>query len=437
MTNPVLDAERAEYLKARVAASRDRGDLAAWPRSEKRLPLVDLDVDWVRFSTLNHRTKAEQKRAVQQQGDPGLFTADPLGTRAQRAQFAILHDQAGFDDLKADLKKRRQQEPAVVTAEGVLINGNRRSAALRSLFFDDSHLDARYVRCLVLPDDASAREILDLETELQIARDFKEDYSWINEALLIEELYANEGRDFDRLARKMHRTVSDVRSLYEKIQQVNQLVELSCGSKFHIDFEEHESAFEELTRHIKNKPKKEAESVRTAYYLGTLSGVTYRELRNLQRPEASDLIVRELRGDPSTAPLLQIRPRDAQPGSTLLDDLLGEQASDPLVSLLTVIAEKTPAESIDLPGGNRIQMLDAMRSIKGKIEAAALEAREEQRDQNTLDAPLVRLENALAELGRAAQALPKARSLREWDEQKFMERLRLVHDAVQALEASA
>ena len=57
----------------------------------------------------------------------------------------------------------------------------------------------------MLPDDATPAELVDLETELQIARDFKQDYGWINEAFLIEELFERENKDFARVASRMHR----------------------------------------------------------------------------------------------------------------------------------------------------------------------------------------------------------------------------------------
>ena len=167
MQNPVLDQERVQYLRARQGASTEKRILLpAWPRKDKELLQVDLEVTWVRFSTLNHRTKSEQMRIVQQLKRPDLFTADPNGEEAQTQQYQILAEQEGFEDLKDDLKARGQQQPAVVTAEGVLINGNRRTAALRSLFRDDDHQPSRYVTCLVLPEDANHREMVDLETEL-------------------------------------------------------------------------------------------------------------------------------------------------------------------------------------------------------------------------------------------------------------------------------
>ncbi|HKU27331.1 MAG TPA: hypothetical protein VJQ54_17805 [Candidatus Sulfotelmatobacter sp.] len=434
-----MDRERAEYLKARSSSSGAKAQLSAWPRAQKELPLVDLEVKWVRFSTLNHRTKAEQQRLVHRTGNKSLFTSDPLGSVAQTAQFEILKSQAGFIDLKEDLKSRRQQEPGVVTAEGVLINGNRRAAALRSLFVDDTHLDARYVRCLVLPEDATIDEILDLETELQIARDFKEEYSWINEALLIEELYAREGRDYERVARRLYRDVNYVRSTHEKIQHVNQLVALSGGSRLHIDFEDHQSAFEELSKHIRNKPREEAESVKSAYFLGTLAGVNYRDLRNLRRPEASTLIKAEIERDPVLAPIL-IKTDQPQAGegvsNDLLDDVLGASNEDELSGVLSVLASKERSDVIQLVTGQEVSVQDIFNSLKGKIEAAARDSREDRRDQETLEAPMVRINNAIAELERAIAALPRARALPEWTESRFVQRLQALKGVVELLEQS-
>ena len=52
MQNPVLDQERVQFLIARQGSSSDkRIRLPAWPRPDKELWQVDLEVTWVRFST--------------------------------------------------------------------------------------------------------------------------------------------------------------------------------------------------------------------------------------------------------------------------------------------------------------------------------------------------------------------------------------------------
>lgn len=434
MTNPILDQERANFIRAREVLGR--AHLPAWPRQAKELDLVQLEVDWVRFSTLNHRTRAEQLREVAKTGRPDLFTADPLGPLAQNAQYGILQGQEGFRELKQDLRERGQQDPAITTADGVLINGNRRTAALRSLFADDDVPAARYVKCLVLPADATPAELVDLETELQVARDFKEEYAWINEALLIEELYERENKDFGRVATRMHRDTADVRSLYEKLQHVHQLVGLSKGARLHLDFKENESAFAELARHVKNKTPAEAESVRSVYFLGTLANVRYRKLRHLLRPDAAQLVSRELESDPSLSQL--IKSADGSVPATdadILDDVLGEAVTPgPLNGLLSFLAQKRPEETVDLDGAGPVAAQAILDTVQSAITAAADEAEEDQRDQTAITTPISRADKAIAELERALSALPKARSFAGFDEEAMGLRIKRVRALVEEYE---
>ena len=425
MTNPVLDQDRAEHLRARQAASppEKRALLPAWPRPDKELPQVDLEVNWVRLSTLNHRTRSEQMRIAHKQNRPDLFTADPNGEEAQNQQYRILADQEGFDDLKADLRERGQQQPAVVTAEGVLINGNRRTAALRSLFNDDNHQPSRYITCLVLPADANPTEMVDLETELQIAREFKEEYTWVNEALLIEEIFEREGKDWKKVASRMHMDVPDVRSQYEKLQQLHQLVALSQGTRHHADFVVNESAFTELAKHIKGKPANEAASVRATYFLGTLTGVNYRTLRHLRRPDASRRVRQEIEGDLTLGSLLKTD--DQKQESDILDDVLGpqnDQSSGDLTPILSYVARQGQTEEVEL-NGDKIAIKDLRDSIKLAVDNAAEEAHNEEEDQNAVAAPIKHLERAIRSVAKAADALEKARALKDWDEVEYAKRL--------------
>ena len=424
MPNPVLDQERVQYLIARQSSSTDKRILLpAWPRPDKELPQVDLEVTWVRFSTLNHRTRSEQMRIAHQQKRPDLFTADPNGEEAQTQQYQILAGQEGFEDLKTDLRARGQQQPAVVTAEGVLINGNRRTAALRSLFRDEDHKPSRYVSCLVLPADANIREIVDLETELQIAREFKEDYTWVNEALLIEEIFEREEKNWGKVASRMHMEVSSVRGQFEKLQQLHQLVALSPGARHHADFVPNESAFTELAKHVKGKPAQEAASVRAAYFLGTLTGVNYRTLRHLRRPDASVRVRNELQNDLTLGSLLDAG--DQPPDSDILDDVLGPppaQQTGDLTSILSYMAGHGQSEEVELDGMT-VATADLRDSIKQAIDNAAEDANSEDLDQNAVAAPIRHLDLATNNVRKAADALPKARALKDWSEDEYAKQL--------------
>ncbi|MFQ6397623.1 ParB N-terminal domain-containing protein [Nocardia sp. KC 131] len=435
MPLPALAPDRAALLAARE--KKNPVTLPAWPREDRDMPQVELEVTWIRFSTLNGRTRAEQLRMVKTTSRPDLFSSDPLGPDAQKAQYEILRSQDGFEALKADLRERGQQEPAIITADGILINGNRRSAAMRSLF-EDGFLKTKYVKCLVLPSDATADELEDLETELQVARDFKEGYSWINTALRIEKHYNREGKNWDRVAARTHRKPSDVRDLYEKLQQVHQLVALSEGARDHLSFTGNESAFDELAAFIRNKPTQEADAVKAVYFLGTLAGTEYRKLRNLRRADAAELVREELEKEPTLRPLLETADAQTSNGSSDvdddLDDVLGETVpASPLHSLLGFVATKRPEANLTLVDGEKVSVHDLLSSLKSSITAAADEAEEQGRDKSALSSPIKRVNKAIEELQRAVAALPKARAFPEWDESSLTEGIAKIEELLKAL----
>jgi hypothetical protein len=416
-----LDPRRAAYIDKVLESARTKHTMpvAAWPRPDKHLRQIDIDVKWLRFSVLNHRTRAEQLQAAREAGVPDLFQRDPLGEDAQKAQREILSRQEGFKELKEDLAKREQREPAIITADGILINGNRRTAAMFALN-EANPTVARYVNCLVLPKDATKAELTDLETELQVAKDFKQDYSWINEALMIEELYDREDKHFGRVAERVHHKPAEVRDLYEKLQQVHQLVALSGGARDYVDFEANESAFDELAKHIRNKPPAEADAVKNVYQLGTLSGVEYRKLRNLRRPDADRLVEAEMEKDPALNALLVTARAQSQPVDEL-DELLGDAPKQSAVrSVLQLVADKSPESTISLDGQNEpAEITDILSSVRAAVQSAAAEAKEDAQDQSTLEAPLERAERAVGELQRLLALVARARALPRWDEAKL------------------
>lgn len=435
MPNPVLDQERAQYLRTRLDSSTKRQRLLpAWPRPEKEFPEVSLEVMWVRLSTLNHRTKSEQMRVANEQNRPDLFTADPHGPEAQAHQYQILAGQEGFEDLKADLKKRGQREPAVVTAEGVLINGNRRTAALRSLYKDDDHGPSQYISCLVLPADASLPEIVDLETELQVAREFKEDYTWVNEALLIEEIFEREDKDWKKVAARMRQREPDVRARFETLQELHQLVALSDGALHLADFVPNESAFTELAKHVRGKPAAEAASVRAAYFLGTLSGVKYRTLRHLRRPDASARVRQELEEDLTLRTLLPPKEQQGEKPD-ILDDVLGSQQAqhaDRLGPILGLVARHGKSREVEV-NGTMVGAADLKESIRQAVDVAAGDAQSDKLDEDALTAPIRHLESATKAIARVAKALPDARNVDGWVESEYDEQIALLKAELERL----
>lgn len=177
--------ERIEYIKtAHEAAINDKNNnnwysIKNWRNDTLYRKIISIDIDNVIFRIENSRTEVQQLAYIHKHGLPENFFDDPESSKVQEAQEKILIDmikskkETGMDFLE-DLRIRGQDDPAIITYDGILVNGNRRTAALK-------FLKERYIKCVILPEDARPRDIYILEQQLQITQDFREDYHWINE----------------------------------------------------------------------------------------------------------------------------------------------------------------------------------------------------------------------------------------------------------------
>ena len=100
-----------------------------------------------------------------------------------------------------------QRAPLIITYRGVVVNGNRRLAAMRELLDEDEVANDAFnaVTCLVLPEDASPDDIIEVEAGLQGRPETKLDYDWIGDGQLIKRLFEigwTERQMTDRLRRK-------------------------------------------------------------------------------------------------------------------------------------------------------------------------------------------------------------------------------------------
>jgi len=123
-----------------------------------------------------------------------IVEKDPTSSEAQEVLASLLRKTERFNKLKDELKELSQQNPGLISRDGLLINGNTRVVALRDLGVDG-------VDVAVLPADAMARDFLDLEMSLQMRRLTHQDYTFTNELLLIDK-YRNAGHSEKELAKK-------------------------------------------------------------------------------------------------------------------------------------------------------------------------------------------------------------------------------------------
>lgn len=124
---------------------------------------------------------------------------------------------------KAEANKRtmqsllddHQQRYGIVTADGKIIDGNRRASLLNKIWHDDSipanrKQHTQFFIAIILPIDADRKEILRLETTYQMGEDAKVDYGPIEKYLKAGDL-ANEGFTNNEIASFMGVKPTEVR----------------------------------------------------------------------------------------------------------------------------------------------------------------------------------------------------------------------------------
>lgn len=165
------------------------------------VPVVELDHRALLYRADNGRVLSELADVARARGT----SIDDLKASAENPEVQqILHglliakarDPRG--PIYSELKRHgRQTEPLLIRKDGIVLNGNRRLAAMRELNASDGETYAQFdrVRAAVLPDGLDRHEIEFIEAALQMAPDLKLDYGWINRRLKLRQHAADMGTE--------------------------------------------------------------------------------------------------------------------------------------------------------------------------------------------------------------------------------------------------
>lgn len=237
-----------ESPRSRVAFLRDRVEAAttareyttfAVPFRQHQIDLVRIEVPigFPLYNLQSGRTHRAQAEWIERNQLSAEFFADPEDEEAQAAQHQILADLVDQEGLAANLADKQQRNPVVLTYDGVIIDGNRRAAALRE------QAEVENLTAVVMPPDASASEVYETELELQMALQTKADYNWVDEALhvaygirnLYQQAAGVDARQAIRaIAARMNRSDRDVEEILGRLNLVDLYLEwLAEPGKYH------------------------------------------------------------------------------------------------------------------------------------------------------------------------------------------------------------
>lgn len=391
-------ATRIATLNERSAeAERNRSPTFDVPFRGHRLHLhrVRIETSFPLYRIQSGRTHRAQSQYLE--GHPELpkdFFSDPEDPKVQKAQHEILLSMINELDLSADLKDRKQLSPMVLTSDGYVVDGNRRLAALRNQ-------REEYADAVVLPADAQSHEIYETEIELQMQRETKAPYNWIDQALHIEYGLKELNEPVATVARRMRKSEAEINNEITKLQLVRgYLAWVGDEGKYHKVPQPSggsmEQAFEEMAEALrrpalKRKGEPDLRLIREACFAAIQREAGYMEIRRTikqlsQNPGrvAEKLRLRsgpiEIRNPPPTSALGSSRP------------MVTGKTTDPLRAL-----------AVETAGSTTPDLADLLRAVndpeKATLVAEAVEDLEEEEKQSKRQQlPLQRIQRAITEL---------------------------------------
>ncbi|MET8760302.1 transcriptional regulator [Lentzea sp. NPDC004782] len=212
--------------------------------------VIEAPLSSLYFNPATHRIRAQRthdpKRDAELDADPySAASQDYLKYLLQASPADPSRRDPEFDDLLKSLKEFGQNDPGLITHQGVLVNGNTRAAALREL-------GAQSMRVGVLPESFTWADVNSVELSLQLRKDHRRDYSYINRLLAMEE-QASLGRTAEMIAKEFrirtdtyHQERWILGVIYDQIERSRDPVR-GTGLRL-IDFEQHQEKLKELHR---------------------------------------------------------------------------------------------------------------------------------------------------------------------------------------------
>lgn len=225
-----------------------------WRGKPKSIDVIDMPVGALYYNPETHRVAAQRTLDPDRNAE---LSRSPWSDEGQLYLHTLLmgdptdptREDPEFQALKQDLRDHGQSEPGIITPTGILVNGNTRRAALKEVGEES-------IRVGVLPDDWSWADISAVELSLQLRKEFRREYSFINFLLAVEEQTNSRGRPQDEVAKDFRIKVSTLQRALWILDFIRDAIERSkvslpggkAASLRLIDFERHQGKLEELYR---------------------------------------------------------------------------------------------------------------------------------------------------------------------------------------------
>jgi hypothetical protein len=324
----------------------------------------------------------------------------------------------------------------LITAEGVLVNGNSRCAALRELGVPN-------IRVGVLPESSTWEDVNTVELSLQLRKEQKRDYSYINRLIAIDEQLET-GRRPEDIAREFRirtATLEEDRWVYNLIHEAIERSHTEDGVSLRlVDFEDHQEKLRELHRtyaKIAATDRDDAEALKESRLAMIVLGYAKTDLRLVQPQFHQKYLAPKLPHSikPPVQPTSEVN-IPGLPGVRVPDTAPTAKATKTITD--TLLRAKATAQASDrLSTKNVTQAADVLKTAKSSFDRALEPAGRDFRMQKRKLAAPERLSDACDHIELCAADLVQGRTTRALDEPAFDDAVLRLRDSLQKLARQA
>ncbi|MEW2393735.1 transcriptional regulator [Streptomyces venezuelae] len=394
-----------------------------WRGEQRHLHVISMPVDMLYFNPDTHRIRAQRTLDPERNQ---VLEEEPWSEPAQQYLHDLLRCKPSnpnqtdpdYSALQDELDDFGQKEPGIISPDGILVDGNTRCAALRDLGVKD-------IRVGILPPDTSRRDINNVELALQLRRDKRREYSYINRLIAIEDELAS-GRREEDVARDFNiktTTLHQDRWVYQLIQEAIDRSSTADGVCLRlVDFEDHQEKLRELHRDYTKLSKTDPDAAEQLKE-SRLAMVVLNYPKTSVRLAEADFHTRYL----SDRLPDDLRPAAQQSTAVQIPGLPGVQVADATAAVKTtraltdtLLRAKAASQAGDLLGAAEVTTADRLiKSARRTFDVAVKMAGQNAQLQKRQVAVPERLTDAADYVNQCAAEFAEAKSKRALDEDAF------------------
>jgi len=372
----------------------------------------------------NSRLRAQLEEHPQH----SLVATNPFSPEAQKILSSILSSTEKFNELKRQLDDFKQQEPGIISRDGLLINGNTRLTAIRELGLQGFDV-------AVLPADATDDNFFEIEMALQLRKLIHQDYTFTNELLLVDS-YLNRTKSeqatinamqWKREGKKKLRLYQGYLALIQEIRSINPRLRYEFFDKRAEFVKNLHDEYLKLSEHSPS----EAEDLKATRLMGLFLGLNKDEIRETDEDFIEDVILPGIEGDELER---VFEPFIAeQDGADVLDGLIDE-TSKSAIDLKKMVNE-IAAKVINEEGLISDALVEQhFKKLHSKFRSSARQKREDRINKVMLSEPIEYLKDVTTRIEELAERIPVLIKESQFDSSKFKFQAKKTSKAVTALQ---